>query len=110
MENQQLPEIPMTFPDRAARQQAKKAVAAALKTTVRKVNRLKICDKPLESVQKREKKARKAQEHREKCAEFAKKVVNREISAKRAAIACDISERQMKRYVAQIQKEQHDVQ
>ena len=105
-----VPEIPMSFPNRAARQEAKKAVATALNTTVRAVNRLKICEKPLDSVQKRAEIAQKAADHREKCVFFAKKVVNRQISAKKAAIACDISERQMKRHVAKIQKEQLDVQ
>lgn len=90
----------MTFATRADRTAAKKRIAAELNTTVRAVNRQKLCDKPLESVMKREKKARKALEHREKCAKYAQMVVDRKISVKKAAEECSISERQMARYMA----------
>lgn len=98
------PELPMTFATRADRTAAKKRVAAELKTTVRMVNKQKLCDKPLESVMKREKQARKALEHREKCAKYAQMVLDRAISCKNAAKECSISERQMSRYMASIVK------
>lgn len=95
----------MTFPNRAARTEAKKQVAQALKTSIRRVNRMKMCNKPLESVQKRAKQAKKASEHREKCLETAEMVTNKQISMKNAASECRISERQMARYVAKVLKE-----
>lgn len=97
-------EVPDMFADRKARCEAKKTLAQSLKTSVKRVNRMKLCDKPLESVMNREKKAKKAAEHREKCTIFAKKVLNKEISRKRAAEACHISERQMARHIAKAAK------
>lgn len=92
----------MTFKDRKARTASKKDLAKILKTTVKRVNRLKICNKPLESVLKRDKKAQKAAEHREKCLNHAKMVTNKQISIKKAARECDISERQMSRYILKV--------
>ncbi len=89
----------MTFATRSDRTAAKKQVAATLKTTVRMVNRNRLCDKPLESVMKREKKAKKALEHRENCAKHAGMVMNKQLSIKNAAKECGISERQMARYL-----------
>ena len=89
----------MTFASRTARTAAKKHVAATLKTTVRMVNRHRLCDKPLESVMNREKKAKKALEHRENCAKHAEMVMNKQLSIKNAAKECGISERQMARYL-----------
>lgn len=95
----------MTFPNRAARTRAKQHLAKALKTSIRKVNHAKFCDKPLESVLRREKKAQKALEHRQKCAEQAEMVKNGSITVKKAAAECGISERQMARHVAKATKE-----
>lgn len=97
-------ELPMTFQNRTARTEAKLQVAKSLNTSVRVVNRQKLCDKPLESVMKREKKARKALEHRENCKKLAEMVTNRGISLKKAAIEAKISQRQMARYIADILK------
>lgn len=98
-------EVPEVFPNRAARTEVKQHIAKALKTTIRGVNRLKLCDKPLESVMKREKKAKKAAEHREKCLNHAEMIKNKQISLKKAAKECGISERQMARYLTKALKE-----
>jgi hypothetical protein len=101
----EVPEIPVIFSSRSARSAVKRQVATAMKVPLRQVNRLKLCEKPLESVQKREKKARKAAEHREKCRDLAKSVLMNAISRTNAAIAAGISERQMARYMAAASKE-----
>lgn len=98
----------MTFANRAARTEAKNQTAKEMNTTIRRVNHLKLCNKPLESVLKREKKAKKALEHRENCLNVAKSVVNRLISARNAAKECGITERQMARYIQRAIKEIED--
>lgn len=94
----------MTFQNRTARTETKKKMAQALNTSVRRVNLMKVCDKPLESVLNREKKAKKALEHRKNCEIHAEMVTNKEISLKNAAKECRISERQMARHIAAVLK------
>jgi ribosomal protein L28 len=91
--------IPENFEDRSARTKAVKELAEVLGTTVKEINRLKICNKPLKSVEKRAKLEKSVEEHREKCAYYAKMVVSKRISMKSAAISCDICYRQMARHV-----------
>lgn len=88
------------YKNQAERTAAKVAAAAQSKTSVRSVNRLGICDKPLESVQNRAEKAENAQKHRENCAKHVELVKSGKMKAKHAAIHCGITLRQMYRHIA----------
>lgn len=87
------------YKDRAERTAAKKAAADSLKTTVKRVNRMKICDLPLESVEKRREKAENAQKHREKCNNLALLVLAGHATVKEAAEKCELTVRQMYRWI-----------
>lgn len=92
-------EIPDEFDNRHAKTSEKLRLAAELNTSVKEINRLKLCDKPLKSVMKRLKTTDKAVEHRQKCAKYAEMIANRQISLINAAFECHISTRQMSRYL-----------
>lgn len=91
----------MAYGTRKDRTNAKREAAAALNVSVRTVNRLKICDKPLVSVKNRIERTKKSQEHRELCEKTAKIVLSGEIDAKQGATHCAISLRQMYRYITE---------
>lgn len=91
------------FKDRKARTAAVKALAETLNVSERTVRARKIVGNALESVKNREISAENARKHREKCENLAKMVKNRQISLKRAAFEADISERQLRRYIAALE-------
>lgn len=92
----------MKYPNQRARTEAKKQVAEELNVSLSTVNRMKICEKPLESVEIRKEKAEKARKHKEMCKKYAQKVINREIRAKEAAALCGLSMRQMHRWISSL--------
>lgn len=89
------------FACRKARTEAKKAAAAERKVSLRTINRLKILDKPLESVRKRVEKSEKLLYRREFLEKTMQSVLSGEISAAQAAEACHLSLRQVYRHLAQ---------
>lgn len=93
------------YKDRKARSAAMKQLAQDLKVSVRTVRERKIVEKSLESVQIREKTAENARKHRENCEKYAEMVRNKQIQLKKAAFACGISERQMRRWVNSMEVE-----
>jgi hypothetical protein len=88
------------YANRKARTEAKRQLAAQYNVSIRTINRQKLCDKPLKSVEIRAKRTEIHAKHREKCEKMASLVVNRKVSAQEGAIQCGISLRQMYRYVA----------
>lgn len=92
------------FEDRKARSAAKKAAAAERNVSIRTINRLKILDKPLESVRNRTEKAEKLRYRRAFLRETVESVLSGEISAAHAAKACGLSLRQMYRHLAKAKR------
>lgn len=88
------------FASRKARSDAKKAAAAERKVSIRTINRLKILDKPLESVRNRIEKAQRNRYKREILSLCVESVLSGEITASQAASQCSLSERQLYRYLA----------
>ena len=96
---------PQTYKNRSDRTSAKKALALEMGLSIKSIERLKLCDKPLETVIKKEIKAEKSLKHKEKCKKYAEMAVAGHISVQKAAKECGITKRQVNRHIAKIHEE-----